>query len=225
LVWHDPPPLALSAITGDVVNNLRAALDHVVWGLAKPKLRGSHTAFPIYLDESDRSQKRFARALEGVPKRAVTAIRRMQPYEGSGEPRDKPLAVLNALVNEDKHRSLLTVRLSVPLADFFGEFGIQSLIEQEPRLPALLQKMSNEGPAGQGCVVLTDPATNTWEIQIEAKAPNVQVLMNAEPHREVIDALAELRVIVAQAIDKLVSYLRDDQKLRPDQIKLTAPWD
>jgi hypothetical protein len=55
---------------------------------------------------------------------------------------------------------------------------------------------------------------------MEMEAPTVQVVTNAAPHREIIDALQELRVIVLQAIDKLVSYLGDDQLVAGDRIKL-----
>ena len=223
--WHEPPPAALSTVAGDIVTNLRAALDHVVWGLAKPKDRGSHTSFPIHLNDGRRDRETFARKLKGVPKRAIKAIERMQPYNGPGEPGDQPLAVLNALVNEDKHRSLLTVRLSVPVAEFFGGFGIEPLIEQEPRLESLIREISEQAAGGQGCVVLTDPAVNAWEIQMEVKSPAVQVVTNAAPHREIIDALHELRVVVVHAIDKLVTYLRDDQGPPPDKIKLTSTHD
>jgi hypothetical protein len=104
---------APSASGIDVVTNLRASLDHLVWGLAKPKDRGTHTKFPIHVEDTARDRWNFARALEGVPKRAIKAIERMQPYHGPGEAGDQPLAVLNALVNEDKHRNLLTVKLAV----------------------------------------------------------------------------------------------------------------
>jgi hypothetical protein len=55
--------------------------------------------------------------------------------------------------------------------------------------------------------------------------PAVQVMTNSSPHREVIDALHELRVIVVQAIDKLASYLRNGQTPLPDGIRLISPDD
>lgn len=136
----------------------------------------------------------------------------MQPYNGPGEAGDQPLAVLNALVNEDKHRSLLAVKLAVPVVEFFNAFDIDALTQQEGNLSALIHNFREvTANHGSGRVVLIDPATNIWEFQMEVHAPTVQVVTNATPQREILDTLHELRVIVLQALDKLVGYLGDDQ--------------
>jgi hypothetical protein len=171
--------------------------------------------------DTSESRKRFAGALTGVPKRAIKAIERMQPYHGPGEPRDRPLAVLNALVNEDKHRSLLTVRLAVPLRDFYGAFNQPILIEHMPELADSMRRFLEEtADRNVGAVVLVDPAKNSWEHKMEMEGPAVKVVTNAAPHREIIEAFHELRVVVVQALDKLVTYLRDDEPRPPEAMKV-----
>jgi hypothetical protein len=157
----------------------------------------------------------------------------MQPYNSPGEARDQPLAILNSLVNEDKHRGLLTVKLAVPVREFFGAFEITpltedaTLLKKEPRFPELLRRFQEQdaGPNSRGTVVLVDPVANNWHMEMGMEAPAVQVVMNSPPHREVLDALHEQRIVVFQALDKLVGYLGAFETPVLDKIKLTADWD
>lgn len=106
---EDPyPPLELSAIIGDVLFNLRSALDNLVCGLVRkqnPRSSCSSRQFPI-CDESDKFlQQRDM--LKGVPDEAVYVIRELQPYHRPASTRDDdPLLILNRLSNRDKHRQI-----------------------------------------------------------------------------------------------------------------------
>lgn len=111
------PPALLSVIVGDILHNLRSALDHLAWQLvqfagAKP---GFHTKFPIHdtekswvreIEHRRRSGDRPS-PLQGVDPthRVWTFIEGIQPYHG-GECADA-LTNLRALSNADKHRALL----------------------------------------------------------------------------------------------------------------------
>jgi hypothetical protein len=225
---YEPPPPSVSAVAGDVVTNLRSTLDHVVWGLANPKRRGTHTKFPIHHKNTTDDARRLARALEGVKKPAVTAIKKMQPYHGPGEPRDRPLAVLNELVNEDKHRNILTVRVAVPFSEFFGPYekvaDILSLppVAGHPPIQDMIRGVLSDPAQQFGNVVLIDPATNTWKpkIGMEMKSPSVQVLLDRSADEEVIDTLHEIRVAIVEALEKVCVYLPDYQPTIPDKPKL-----
>jgi len=104
-------------IVGDFVHNLRSALDHAVWKLAKPPITG-RTGFPVCLHERG-VQRSFHGAkdkgiraigpylLKNVPEPAFDFIERVQPYNRFQE--RAALWQLNELWNEDKHRSLVLV--------------------------------------------------------------------------------------------------------------------
>jgi hypothetical protein len=112
----EPAPKRLSVIAGDLIQNLRSALDHAVWQIVlrhgqKP---GKHTCFPIY-----RSKSQFEKRVRNPPKDRLgplhgidhsadewTLIEAVQPYHAP-DPVVDPLAVIAALSNADKHRTLL----------------------------------------------------------------------------------------------------------------------
>jgi hypothetical protein len=113
----EPPPLSLSVIVGDVIHNLRSALDHLAWELVKRAggEPGRHTYFPLCDTEGqwradvERRQRRDDRPspLAGIdPDSAIWAfIQAVQPYKGAIY--GKALTSLRVLSNADKHRTLL----------------------------------------------------------------------------------------------------------------------
>lgn len=105
-----PPPHRLSAIVGDCLSNLRAAVDLTFWALALqtgPKDPDrDRIFFPIFSNEVkfQAAQVGFARY---VQPEAVAVIEQVQPFRT----RNAALAVLRTLSNQDKHGFLaLTVR-------------------------------------------------------------------------------------------------------------------
>jgi hypothetical protein len=107
-------PLDWSVIVGDVLQNLRAALDHVLWQLViangcKP---GFGNSFPIFdklppEDPSHPDRERWNRHVKGVHPDAVRFIEFCQPYNGLDTPGPHTLTGLRKLSNEDKHRTLV----------------------------------------------------------------------------------------------------------------------
>jgi hypothetical protein len=97
------PPLRLSVLCGDVVHNLRSALDHlanclVVANEGTPKEGPGGTQFPIASPEKASIADIEGR---GVSDNAMGLVRDVQPRAPSD-----PLAILNGLSNVDKHRTL-----------------------------------------------------------------------------------------------------------------------
>ncbi|HEY2374209.1 MAG TPA: hypothetical protein VGH82_16940 [Gaiellaceae bacterium] len=105
-----------SAIIGDAVANLRAALDYTVYQLAKAGNGGKHvrgTQFPVEDDEDDfwarvsglnaRTGKRSRRYLRHVPNAAVLRIFQLQPCASVPCRWTKRLIELS---NPDKHQNL-----------------------------------------------------------------------------------------------------------------------
>ena len=114
VVIERQPPLEWSLIAGDFVQNLRAALDHLIWQLVrangqKPTVGN---AFPI-LDQLPSKKRghperqKWNRCLAGVHPGAVHFIEICQPYKGPDGPSRHNLAALRKLSNEDKHRTLI----------------------------------------------------------------------------------------------------------------------
>ncbi len=106
------PPAHLSVVIGDVVGNLRAALDHLAWALVlvsggTPSTGRPATQFPILQSRTTGSGKlRKAEIAGGVDLKVQSLVEELQPYQRVSDPEAHPLAVLNELVNIDKHRTL-----------------------------------------------------------------------------------------------------------------------
>jgi hypothetical protein len=105
---REEPPLLLGVILGDVVHNLRSALDHTICQVSLLDSDGKadceRTQFPI----ASKSESQFeAMAKDRIPAlnaahRAI--VKKVQPYHAGDKANQHPLAVLADLSNADKHR-------------------------------------------------------------------------------------------------------------------------
>lgn len=107
-----PPPLYLGLILGEVVHDLRSALDQLAWQLAikhvgpdtlaDPRV-GKLIVFPI-----TSSPEAFAkhRARPYFDRDALTTMDGLQPYQNASSRLVNPLAIVQEWSNTDKHRSL-----------------------------------------------------------------------------------------------------------------------
>ena len=128
------PPDEVSSIIGDIVHNLRSALDHLACQFvldtgAKPTF---DTAFPIFADPPNTSGKRlrkWKRMTEGMSDDAIAFLDDCQPYKIRHLPEPHHLSLLSTLSNWDKHHDILVA------GHYFGGFeisgfGLAELIEQ-----------------------------------------------------------------------------------------------
>jgi hypothetical protein len=127
----------LGLALGDVIQNFRAALDHLAWGLVKigTKPRPSYPEgvyFPIA-----KSRVRFDRKIDewlpGVPDEHRAITRRYQPYRRGDGP--KAIRWLVRLSNTDKHRVLIPAvmnqsRLNLDIASNWSVLSLEWLVEQ-----------------------------------------------------------------------------------------------
>jgi hypothetical protein len=118
-------PTSISLIAGDVLFNLRAALDHLAYQLALANgttdekiLR--QTYFPIF-DDAKKFHKDLKARTPGLSQAARDAIKDVKPYK-EGNP---ALWQLHNLNNRDKHRALVTVGSAV------GSHSLPVKIKQE----------------------------------------------------------------------------------------------
>lgn len=104
-----PVPHSFSAITGDVIQNLRSALDHLahqLWFVANPgKTPPRELQFP-----TDSSAAQYVASalgkIKGLRQDAIDTFDSIEPYDGG---KGQDLSVLNRLNRIDKHRLLIAV--------------------------------------------------------------------------------------------------------------------
>lgn len=99
-------PERWSADVGDVLHNLRSALDHLACELVKANGQPvtKETAFPIS-DDAVRFRNHLPRVLAGAGQAAFTAVENARPYKGGNE----DLWRLHQLDIIDKHRTIVPV--------------------------------------------------------------------------------------------------------------------
>jgi len=125
-VWVDAvDPIAsakLGVFVGDIVHNIRSALDHVAWqlvmhgGVQLSESQARKVMFPI-TDSEPEFKSQTPKSLPGVRPEEMTAVERFQPYNRLDSflhfKNGAPLARLRELSRHDKHR-VITPVLVVP---------------------------------------------------------------------------------------------------------------
>lgn len=106
---HRGPPRHLSLLIGDLLHNVRSALDQLAWKLGgDPPPNKSSSEFPIFCDRATFHKNPRGRSgvekIVGVKKAAQAIIEEVQPFNGGGDPELHPLWMLHKLSTEDKHR-------------------------------------------------------------------------------------------------------------------------
>ena len=101
-----------SAIVGDFVGNLRAALDHICVAVTQ----NDDAYFPIitpdvwhpgtHTSKETEQRKRFDQLTKHLPTGAIEDLMSVQPYRSSPQPQHHPLTIVQTLSNADKHRTL-----------------------------------------------------------------------------------------------------------------------
>ena len=101
-------PIEWSVRVGEILYNLRSALDHLIWQLvlANGQEPSRQNAYPIVNDESEWSRNKYR--LKGVTPRVEIIVERLQPYTGGiNLPFDvSAFWTLHTICNIDKHRHL-----------------------------------------------------------------------------------------------------------------------
>jgi hypothetical protein len=126
------------AISGDLIHNLRSALDHLAQQLVfvgSPHLTTStisrHIGFPIAKSVTDYETIKAGK-VEGMRPEAKEAIDRLKPYKGGND----PLWRVHELDNIDKHRALFTVAHDFLFtSDWFS--GAYLMKAQDPTFPGV----------------------------------------------------------------------------------------
>jgi hypothetical protein len=202
-IMKKQPDPALGPILGDVLHNLRSALDLLAWALVEkdggvPQTDGPNTQFPIW-DEAIAHVKKATLKAHEVPVRRVTikggvlpeteaVLESVQPYNRSEDPTLHPLSVLAHLSNIDKHRFLHPVA---------GRFTDMSARIRRKSDWSVLSEESAVGVFEHGAVAAVIPVDPGWDpndMQMEAQfSPLVTLnVPGALGERELGDLLTEV---------------------------------
>jgi hypothetical protein len=107
-----PPRIGLTC--GDCLQNMRSALDYLVWELvlANGKEPNDKNMFPISLKpKSYEHAVQNLKRLDGIDEKAIAHIDALQPFQME-DPEDSPLYILDVLTNINKHRRVLLTNLT-----------------------------------------------------------------------------------------------------------------
>jgi hypothetical protein len=117
------PPPQIGLMAGDVIHNLRSALDHLAYQLVivNGNTPSRHTCFPIF-DDPAKLSTMDQRKVSGMSPAAIAAITAARPYRGGNE----PLWIVHELDIADKHHALLTTLVSVTQLSIEMNVGLRN---------------------------------------------------------------------------------------------------
>jgi hypothetical protein len=226
-VWWADIPIAdapeLSAIVGDVLFNVRSALDHLAVALIPPERRTRHVLrraqFPIFtcdIDERDpitgaylhgNQRGNWDRQTQGLTKEALVAVKWHQPYNFASQgldPRDSSLTVLSALQNADKHRQLVVFTRGIrdPTGHWTDQGGNRTSLE----FPAI-----DGGFIGDGTMLDHDPADVYGDVKMEIEG-TPEIFIGESWHGPYREATSSLRLIISNGwlcVERLEPLVHD----------------
>lgn len=135
----DPVPEALGAITGDVIHNLRAALDLAACEMvARMEGNTNGVYFPFCDNPDDLDVMIKRRNFHRAGPDAIALLQQLKPYRGG----NTALRAIHDLDVQDKHHSLIPTLMSFasPAISLWDDDGTRNLsIVSEPDAPADLK--------------------------------------------------------------------------------------
>ena len=176
-------PIRWSVIFGEILYNLRSALDHLVWQLvlANGQTPGRHSAFPI-TNHAQGWEKIKDNLLNGVSSRHKSMIGYLQPYTGGiNLPFDvSKLQFLDDLSNIEKHRYLIVAFIASMGPANDGILGIDP-----PELVDSSLRVQFEGLARLGKIENGKEMLEFNNSRIEASSPTFKIAL-CFAHRELM---------------------------------------
>jgi hypothetical protein len=210
------PPLELSLLVGDIVQNFRSGLDHLALALAEAYIGGramprveEDSQFPIYSTKK-RWRKGRAMRIGCAHPRAKAKMQRLQPWRRWDEWERHPLWILRELSDFDKHRRLPQVGIYAYLGQTIvgqgGQFVYIGHLEIHGRGGHLESKTPLLTWGG-----IHDPTGQT-EVNVEYQIALQVAFADAAPRlvvgRNVLDCLDEIRNYVAgEVVPNLQPFL------------------
>lgn len=200
-----PIPPEIPLIAGEIIQNLRSALDHLAYQLYCIGTKGAtvnkQIAFPIAESKLKYDEIKPSRT-KGMSSAAIAAIDAVQPYGGGND----VLWHLHALNNIDKHRLILTVGSAVHSADLGSV--MQQKAPKESRLSrvnlsAFFIPKDNSYPLDVGTEVFKDQ-TSLEVIRIPMR---FEIVLYEKGIIEGKSLVPELQAMI-NAVEKVIVDLR-----------------
>ncbi len=202
-----PAPVDWGDAAGEIGNDLRSALDHLVYqlaiesqGSAPPKI--ARTQFPIFLSESEYRRGKPSqrdRALHGVAPRHRRIIDDLQPYQrGPNAGRRDPLEILRSASNRDKHRDRHTP------AVYVKKSGLLPAADDDGVHPMFASFFPNPYPAPKHGQTVFAIARHTNAAGVDVP---VRPLFTEPPVFGVAFIGDDDEVVLLEDLDRLVMYV------------------
>jgi hypothetical protein len=211
-IIEEPDP-QLGVRVGELVHNLRSALDHIAWQLACLKNSEKVSAkrrrdiyFPV-CHTVEQFESFPMLDLIGEPAQAI--LREFQPYQRGDRPRDHWLAGLNRLWNRDKHR---LVHVALTTADVGQTAFAAALLSPEDDSPlsyeSLLSHYRDTGIHDNAEIAhlrfeRSDPERQHVQVK---RHPPAEVFFSADGDNFKLVALGNLCAHVAEVIYRFSGF-------------------
>ncbi|ABS04339.1 hypothetical protein [Kineococcus radiotolerans] len=206
-VEHPVPP-RLPVLVGDVLTNLRGALDHALWAAVRAHsgrpVKPNRVQFPI--DTSERAFRAHAQELQRLVRAEVwQLVEKVQPFQLGEDATAHPLERLRWLSDVDRHRLAPVVEMmSTPLgpADVTAEPPVQ-----------VLSQWRTAGPVRDGDVLLQlvlrrpDDSTEVVLRPTFAVVPSLQVHDEPEEFTPLATALEAPKDWVLSVLGRFSSIM------------------
>lgn len=197
-VYGQPDNVVFGLLIGDCAQNFRAALDHLVFAVARDRLTPADLkeaedglAFPITKSQATWTAALGRGRLKGVGQGVVAEIERRQPKE-TPDPSQHLLAVLHWLNNRDKHRLIHTI----------AAFPQPASIDFIPELPGPSEGFVAPPPYEDGTEVFwAGSAQPCPDVKVKTDIV-VEVRIRDSPRSEDI---RELLLQLGQTVQRIVS--------------------
>jgi hypothetical protein len=202
-----PPVIRLLA--GDIIQNLRSALDHLAFQLymlgpgGVASGAGSRTYFPI-ADDAAKYKMEAPRKVKGLRPDAIKAIDAIEPYKGGTTDKSDTLWRLEKMNNIDKHRLLIAVGSQFSSVDIGGD------------AERLLREAMAKGPPEMRFAIpkinlFIRPADRQWPLkagnQLFVDGPDAEVDQNRQFRFEV--AFGESKIAEGEPIIETLQHMAD----------------
>lgn len=201
VIYRHTPPDFLLMLIGDVLHNLRSALDHLAWSLAGTKA-DRRTEFPIFCKEKGFLGQRGRAKIHGMPTPAQNIIESLQPYKGThGLPEIEPLWLLQQLGIEDKHHTLNLVAAGVDVHLYVrtGSHPAYGLTGRTGYLPLEDGAEIYRIPLPTNHSYVQDDSHPIFDVALDPKGPGRGISLR--------EGLRDMREAVAEAIRLLEPHV------------------
>lgn len=197
---YDPVPSDLVLIAGEVVHQLRSALDHLVWDLVVQNTgaapTGTDSGYPIFRT-ADGYNSRAHGKIRGVSQSAANRIFAAQPFHLGDRAEEELTWVVQELNNTDKHRL-------IPVTLIYGFVGaVHMTVDDGPPREILPWQEFVREPMVDGLEIVRVPvpagehATFDVPVGVDIAFERVGALQNHPVNDLLVKATGHVRRLVS----------------------------